>query len=410
VGGPREYSAGTRAALPMLSAGRCYFPGCMVPILRFIDDPSKGIAPEPYIDYQIAHIRDAKPGNRYDPTMTDPQRAAFSNLILLCKPHHNLVDKTHPEEYSSADLESWKVARESKRQAALANLGVVGEEELASLLRETAREQQHEAAMRDLTGTAADDTAGLVHHLGAAVVTLPSSSDEAIAEFLRRLGDLDWIRQDWNAFRDSMFTRTRFLRSAIDRLNPVLDAFADAISDVNGYRRASSFLASRSLCQAFIDEGLSDKFVVEIRQRLRSLIVHRSVAQALLLRAQGFAQHPTWGDRPLESLWDAPAADTSGKKLWRFAVSSTATGFSFRATTTFNTLDLYGLREGWRFPTAEPLVTALVDPPYWWMVLVPCGVEAAVQAAVIRSERSIDAEPALDSIRELVDPGNFIVQ
>ena len=56
----------------------------------FIDD-------EPYINYQIAHIRDAMPGNRYDPAMTNDERRAFQNLILLCKPHHELVDSRHPD-------------------------------------------------------------------------------------------------------------------------------------------------------------------------------------------------------------------------------------------------------------------------------------------------------------------------
>lgn len=393
----------------MLSAGRCYFPGCPVPILRFVDDPSRGIAPEPHIDYQIAHIRDAKVGNRHDPTMTDSERAAFSNLILLCKPHHDVVDKTQPDLYSTVDLELWKVARERKQRSALANLGAVDEEELASLLEETAREQQHNAAMLDLERTTADDTAGLVRHFGAAVVTLPPSNDEAIFDFLRRVGDLDWVRPDWDSVKDGMVTRMRFLRSAVDRLFPVLDAFTDTVSDANGYRRSSSFLGSRSLCQAFIDEGLRDEFAIEIRQKLRSLIVHRSIAQTLLHRMQGFSKSPSWGDKPLESLWDAPAANTSGEQRWRLKVSSTTSNFYFRTTTTYDTLDLYGLRVGWQLPSAEPLTVALLDPPYWWLVLVPCGVDAAVQDALRLSEESADGERALDSIRELVNPRTFMV-
>lgn len=393
----------------MLSAGRCYFPDCTAPILRFADDPSKGIAPEPHIDYQIAHIRDAKKGNRYDPTMTDPERASFSNLILLCKPHHDLVDKTHPELYASSDLERWKVARESKLRSALANLGVVGEDELGSLLVETAREQQHEHAMHDLEYTTADDTAGLVRHLGAAVVTLPPSSDEATVELLRRVGHLDWVRPDWHLIKDRMFTRTRILRRALDRLVPVLDRFIDTVADANGYRSASSFLGSRSLRQAFVDEGMGDEFAVEIRHKLRSLIVHRSVARTMLLRMQGFEKEPSWGDKPLESLWDAPTADSSGEQRWNLEVFDRVTGFSFRATTTFNTLDLYGLRQGWQSPTPEPLMTALIDPPYWWMVLVPCGVDAAVQGAVVQSELSKSGADALDAIQVLVDPRKFMV-
>lgn len=69
--GPRGYTAATRAALAILSAGECYFPGCTTPLLRFVDDGSKGLNPEPIIDYEIAHIRDANPGNRYVEAMAD---------------------------------------------------------------------------------------------------------------------------------------------------------------------------------------------------------------------------------------------------------------------------------------------------------------------------------------------------
>jgi hypothetical protein len=72
--GPRSYSAGTRAALAQLSRGRCYNPRCPAQqsIIKFIDG-------EPFIDYQIAHIRDAEQGNRHDSTMTDDERRSFAN-------------------------------------------------------------------------------------------------------------------------------------------------------------------------------------------------------------------------------------------------------------------------------------------------------------------------------------------
>lgn len=105
VAGPRDYSSGTRAALAALSMGKCYYPGCDQPVVVFIDG-------EPFINYQIAHIRDANVGNRFDDTMTVDQRRAFANLLLLCKPHHELVDKRHPESYSSEVLTEWKDQRE----------------------------------------------------------------------------------------------------------------------------------------------------------------------------------------------------------------------------------------------------------------------------------------------------------
>lgn len=111
----------------MLSRARCYSPACLAKILRFIDD-------EPYIDFQIAHICDAKAGNRYDENMTDDERRSFANLILLCKPHHELVDKRHPERFSSEELRSWKWAREGDAAQALSEIGPVTEETLPDLL------------------------------------------------------------------------------------------------------------------------------------------------------------------------------------------------------------------------------------------------------------------------------------
>jgi hypothetical protein len=36
--------------------------------------------------------------------MTDAERNAFSNLMLLCHPHHTLIDKTAPDNYPAPDL------------------------------------------------------------------------------------------------------------------------------------------------------------------------------------------------------------------------------------------------------------------------------------------------------------------
>ena len=103
--GPRDYTSTTRTALAAFSKGMCYFPGFTRPVIVLVDG-------EPYVDVHIAHIRDAEVGSRYDPSMSNDERRAFSNLILLCKPHHDLVDKRHPTEFVPDHLLSWKVARE----------------------------------------------------------------------------------------------------------------------------------------------------------------------------------------------------------------------------------------------------------------------------------------------------------
>lgn len=126
--GPRDYSAGTRAGLVLLSQGTCYFPDCTARTIAFIDG-------EPFVNFQIAHIRDARPGNRYVADMTDDERRSFANLVLLCKPHHTLVDKTHPERYSIEDLEQWKADREGASMRSLRGLHGLTEEGLEEMIR-----------------------------------------------------------------------------------------------------------------------------------------------------------------------------------------------------------------------------------------------------------------------------------
>jgi hypothetical protein len=115
-------------ALAWLSHGTCYFPGCDRRIIVFVED-------EPEVDVHIAHIRDAKPGNRYVQSMSVDERRAFSNLILLCKPHHDLVDKTHPERYGIASLEQWKFQKEAGHSEQLAAEPGLSEEFLEDTLR-----------------------------------------------------------------------------------------------------------------------------------------------------------------------------------------------------------------------------------------------------------------------------------
>ena len=45
--------------------------------------------------------------------MTNEQRRSFSNLLLLCVPHHDLIDHKEPDQYSVDLLREWKAARET---------------------------------------------------------------------------------------------------------------------------------------------------------------------------------------------------------------------------------------------------------------------------------------------------------
>lgn len=102
----RKYSAGTKAALFALGKGTCYFQRCSKPVV----EETEG---QQLVAVQIAHIMGANEGSaRYDPDMSDTQRAAFSNLMLMCTTHHKLIDGPMSDEYPAELLQNWKADHE----------------------------------------------------------------------------------------------------------------------------------------------------------------------------------------------------------------------------------------------------------------------------------------------------------
>jgi hypothetical protein len=83
----------------------CGHPDCSEPLLRWVDDLEI-----PVLNSRIAHIGAASLGcPRYDESMTDEERRAFDNLILLCLPHAEEVDlKALAERYPTETLHQWK--------------------------------------------------------------------------------------------------------------------------------------------------------------------------------------------------------------------------------------------------------------------------------------------------------------
>lgn len=115
-----------------LSERTCYHPDCHRPVISWLDDST------PAVDAQIAHIYGAHPGSpRYDPSMSDDQRRAFTNLILLCKPHHDLIDRLRPGDFSAEVLKQWKADREGDQSAPLTALT---EDRLEEMLLEVVRQ------------------------------------------------------------------------------------------------------------------------------------------------------------------------------------------------------------------------------------------------------------------------------
>jgi hypothetical protein len=99
--------------------------------VRFVGD-------EPVVNVEIAHIRGAVPGApRYDESMSDDERRAFANLMLLCVPHHKTVDRLHPADYPAAELAHWKLQHEGAE--GIATLAGITEDRLEQLIEEAVR-------------------------------------------------------------------------------------------------------------------------------------------------------------------------------------------------------------------------------------------------------------------------------
>lgn len=124
--GPRAYGVAVERKLYRVARGTCYYPGCKRAIMVDIDD-------EPVCDVEIAHIRGAEPNSaRHDETMSDDERRAFANLILLCSAHHKLVDRIKPDDYPVELLKQWKADNEDRELATL--VGGLDEETLIEAL------------------------------------------------------------------------------------------------------------------------------------------------------------------------------------------------------------------------------------------------------------------------------------
>ena len=87
-------SVSTIKHLFALSGNQCAFPKCPLPL---VDDMTGKVTG------RICHIKARSVGGpRFDPTQNSEQRHDFSNLLLLCPIHHDVID---------SDLEAYTVER-----------------------------------------------------------------------------------------------------------------------------------------------------------------------------------------------------------------------------------------------------------------------------------------------------------
>jgi hypothetical protein len=175
--------AATEAALWALSNGRCYAPGCMAPVVV-------EVRPSVYRkNAQIAHIRGVR-APRYDPALSRAACASFTNLLILCLPHHGEVDdkKTGETLYPVETLTQWKTDHEGANGPALAALGPVDEEILTGLLTQVfsppAKRLQQIADQLEKTGTLTARTLVQLRQIVQVMDAGPAGTSAETAEML----------------------------------------------------------------------------------------------------------------------------------------------------------------------------------------------------------------------------------
>ena len=107
-------SVATIKRLYAVSGNRCAFPKCPAPLVH----GNK-------VTGRVCHIKGAKPGSaRYDAKQSDAERHSFSNLILMCPIHHDVIDADELA-YTEERLHRLKVTHESAQIPTEVSDGIV---------------------------------------------------------------------------------------------------------------------------------------------------------------------------------------------------------------------------------------------------------------------------------------------
>ncbi|MEU4791392.1 hypothetical protein AB0F95_16985 [Micromonospora tulbaghiae] len=178
----KKLTPATVAALWTVSNGKCYAPGCPMPVVLEV---RPGIYRK---NAQVAHVYGVKPGAaRYRGDLPAHERDSFSNLILLCLGHHEEVDgdaQLYPPEL----LKQWKVEHEGADSSVLSRLKVTDVATLMKALTELAAPplERLEVITKQLeeTGTV---TAETVAELKQIIRTMSSSESGIDARTARAL-------------------------------------------------------------------------------------------------------------------------------------------------------------------------------------------------------------------------------
>ncbi|MEV0271157.1 hypothetical protein AB0H43_20455 [Hamadaea sp. NPDC050747] len=130
AGQRKNVNAAIQAALWTVSNGRCYAPGCPMPVVLEV---RPGVYQK---NAQVAHIYGVKPGApRFRRDLDAAVRDSFANLLLLCLAHHEEVDGKEGEtRYPPEVLLRWKREHEGAQGSVLQNLPVAQPEFIMKVL------------------------------------------------------------------------------------------------------------------------------------------------------------------------------------------------------------------------------------------------------------------------------------
>jgi hypothetical protein len=217
---PRRYTRPTIFTLAALGQGRCYWPKppCNQPVTVIIDG-------DPVGNLEIAHIRAAKPnGPRYVSDMSDDDRRSWKNLILLCTPHHAMIDKLKPNDYPIEELEKWKSERETGGLARLKGVSELTEDRLQEMLAYSIKEANREIREMLAEHKPIDPDAAML--LSEAANHLNMTTAETLWEASTVLG------RTLNEHAEMLFQSARILHSTLDDHGETLFTSVSALSDL----------------------------------------------------------------------------------------------------------------------------------------------------------------------------------
>jgi hypothetical protein len=183
--------------------------------------------------------------------MTREKRRSFSNLMLLCKPHHTMIDRISTvQNYPVSLLRNWKKTREGDATSLLNGIGGLTEERLQELMADAVTEARQEVVeVVDLLTSVGRETVEMVRSLALEAFDrpyIPTLDLDAVASLERsahmlvnlsdnapllwgaadQLGDLETSSRnlcyaagviDWSALRGAV-ENIQELSSTIDRL------------------------------------------------------------------------------------------------------------------------------------------------------------------------------------------------